>query len=41
MEDEFLTQKRVIIDDVNSFFSNYLVDTTHGFPLKKDHDLMI
>jgi hypothetical protein len=40
-QEEYITQKRILIDDVNSFFSQYILDTQHGFPLAKEDDLMI
>ncbi len=39
--EQFITQKRTVIDDVNSFFSKFLDDTRQGQPLRKDEDLMI
>ena len=40
-QEQFITKKQIIIDDVNSFFSKYTQDTAQGFPIKKEEDLMI
>lgn len=38
---QFITQKRIIIDDVNSFFTNFLQQAQNGKLTSKEDDLMI
>ena len=40
-QSQYITQKRIIIDDVNSFFSKFIEATRAGLPFKKEDDLMI
>lgn len=39
--EQYITQKRIIIDDVNSFFTQYIEAARTNVSMKKEDDLMI
>ena len=40
-QEPYITQKRIIVDDVDQFFTKYIEATRQGLPQKKEDDLMI
>jgi hypothetical protein len=36
-----ITQKKIIVDDIDQFFTNYIEATRSGLPNKKEDDMMI